>query len=273
MNFSETDIIRLIIGEVLNENHEGLQSLIHEYITKRKVITINVIGYCGESPGHIAIYKNDEKMLEIIIAAGADPNFKNSQGETLLHIATKLGRIRLLQLLYETGQANLEIEDDQHHLTPLQYVKNLSYNEEIMIATQLYQNWKNEDIDESDSIKQGREECRLYLEEKMEYDKQMKIINLTKQVTDWTIDREKKRRILCGLDDENTIGTLGPYIDYPREEGKCTFDEYDQRFFNHYRKGIHYLATKSFSDQISLNGLKIGALNAKRTLTNQGTKK
>lgn len=55
---------------------------------------MNVIGYCGESPGHIAIYKNDEKMLEVIIAAGADPSFKNSQGETLLHIATKLGRIR-----------------------------------------------------------------------------------------------------------------------------------------------------------------------------------
>lgn len=152
-------------------------------------------------------------------------------------------------------------------------MKDLSYDEEIMIATQLYQNWKNDDIDESDSIKQGRKECRLYLEEKMEFDKQMKIINLTKQVTDWTIDREKKRRILCGLDDENTIGTLGPYIDYPREEGKSTFDEYDQRFFNHYRKGIHYLATKSFSDQISMNGLKIGALNAERKLTNQERKK
>ena len=37
-----------------------------------------MIGHTGESPAHIAIYKNDEEMLKTLIAGGADPNFKNS---------------------------------------------------------------------------------------------------------------------------------------------------------------------------------------------------
>lgn len=251
------------MGEVLNENYYGIKQVIHDYVVKQQVLpSINVIGHCGESPAHIAIYKNDEEMLKILIAGGADPNFKNSVGETLTHSASKFGRLHLLKHLYETGNCNLEIKDDKFHYTPLEYLENIPFGEDIFVSLRLYKNWRPTDPDEKDPIMNGRLQCIEYLKEKLEYDRNMKIVYLTRDTTEWKLMREKTRRILTGDESLYNFHYHGPFIEYPEKEGECQCDEYEQRFFNQYRKGIHSLAVKTFTQQYFVNSMKIGEEHA-----------
>jgi hypothetical protein len=265
---SESDIVRLIIGEELNENYAGLQSLLNEFVVNDNSIlkSINVIGYCGESPAHIAVYKNDEIMLKVFLECDADPNFKNTIGETLFHTTSKLGRFELLKLLYETGRCNLEIKDDRHQYTAVEFLENIPFNQDILISLRLYKNWSSTDPDETDLIKEGRQKCLEYLKEKQQYDREMKIVSLTKEAIDWKLQREKTRRILSGDDGIYTYQYHGPYMDYPEKEGVCQFNEFDQRFFNQYRKGIHSVATTSFSQQFYMNSMQIGQNHAEQRL-------
>jgi hypothetical protein len=272
---SSGDIERLIVGECLNENYPGLKSLINDTIQIRHTMisSVNFNGHSGESPAHIAIYKNDETMLKIIISGGVNPNFKNTAGETLIHTASKLGRFSLLVLLYETGLCNLDSKDDVYGFTPLEMLQSIPYNEDVVVASRLYKNWAlNDPFNEieTECIIDGRRQCEEYLIEKVRYDHEMKVIRLTREAIDWTLEREKHRRIVSSdssTETDYSIRYHGPYISYPEKEGKCAFDESERDFFDHYRKGIHSLATKAFSQQIYLNAVNIGSSKAHTTLT------
>ena len=98
-----------ILNEILNSDYHDLAERIAENPT-----SINVLGNCGESPAHIAIYKNDIKMLKMLLDAGAKPNFINLNSDTLLHVATRLGSIESVKLLYETGKCNLELKNNEN---------------------------------------------------------------------------------------------------------------------------------------------------------------
>jgi Ankyrin repeats (3 copies) len=52
-----------------------------------------------------------------LLDAGADPHARGNGGETALHWAALLGEVRLVERLIEG--ADLELEDDQYHSTPL----------------------------------------------------------------------------------------------------------------------------------------------------------
>ncbi len=52
-----------------------------------------------------------------LLAAGADPHARGNGGETALHWAALFGELPLVERLLEG--ANLELEDDQNHATPL----------------------------------------------------------------------------------------------------------------------------------------------------------
>ncbi len=52
-----------------------------------------------------------------LLDAGADPHARGNGGETALHWAALFGELRLVQRLIEG--ADLELEDDQYHSTPL----------------------------------------------------------------------------------------------------------------------------------------------------------
>ena len=52
-----------------------------------------------------------------LLDAGADPHARGNGGETALHWAALFGELRLVERLIEG--ANLELEDDQYHSTPL----------------------------------------------------------------------------------------------------------------------------------------------------------
>jgi hypothetical protein len=52
-----------------------------------------------------------------LLDAGADPHARGNGGETALHWASLFGELRLVERLL--NGANLELEDDQYHSTPL----------------------------------------------------------------------------------------------------------------------------------------------------------
>lgn len=80
-------ILNEILG--LENNYDGLSEKI--ILVTENNERIDEIGICGESPIHICLYKRDIKMLRILLSGKYDPNTVNSYGETIFHIAAKLG--------------------------------------------------------------------------------------------------------------------------------------------------------------------------------------
>ncbi len=70
---------------------------------------IDFVGYSGDSPLHMAVYKQNEEMLSLLLYFGATPNNPNSSGDTAFHTACRIGNFKCLALLYESGRCNLEI--------------------------------------------------------------------------------------------------------------------------------------------------------------------
>jgi hypothetical protein len=260
MDDATVNILRLIIGEILNDNQIGLQVLI-ESLEKPEII--NCLGFGGESPAHIAIFKSDETMLRQLLKAGAHPHCRNKDYDTLIHTAVRLGRIEMLQILYETKKCNLEIKD-YYGRTPLDIV-NMSFDDSVIVASRLYRNWSSSDPDEMTVIKEGRHACKVFLEEKVVYDRLMKIETLTLQSTETTIAREKVRRMLTG-ENHHYNETYLQHVYFPEHSGEELVNEEDQIFYNNYRIGIQTTARTTTIHQYVRNSLQVGSSIAEKIL-------
>ena len=91
------------MNEILNSHYDELDHLMSE----ENLESLNTIGTCGETPAHISIYKSDVNMLKMVLAAGYDVNLKNTNGDTIFHVAAKLGDLKSLELIYATGMCDL----------------------------------------------------------------------------------------------------------------------------------------------------------------------
>jgi hypothetical protein len=58
-----------------------------------------IFGDESQIPLHGAIIGRDEDMVRRLLAAGADPEFKNSLGQTPLEVATRLGYTEIVALI------------------------------------------------------------------------------------------------------------------------------------------------------------------------------
>ena len=86
-----------LLNEVINSDHAALQEMID------LKCPINVLGTCGEAPLHISIYKRDPEMVEMLMKAGADIMFENSNGDSALHVSARMGLYKVLEMLYHTA--------------------------------------------------------------------------------------------------------------------------------------------------------------------------
>lgn len=109
------NLIGAIIAEVLDENHDEMLKILDSIPKEFRSQIINTNGVCGETPAHIAIYKDDEYMLQILLDYGAHPHAQNltKAGDTLLHTATKLGKLGFLTMLYETHLCDMQIRNKE----------------------------------------------------------------------------------------------------------------------------------------------------------------
>lgn len=75
----------------------------------------------GWTPLHWAAFKPSMDCLAILLAAEADPNVRNLDGESPLHVAAKLGHIEAQRALIKAG-ADMKLPN-KAGLTPVELAK------------------------------------------------------------------------------------------------------------------------------------------------------
>ncbi|VIO98414.1 Uncharacterized protein BM_BM5691 [Brugia malayi] len=102
-------------------------SLEHEYVELSLKTTYNGRMYFGEYPLSFAACINQTDCYRILIAKRADPNRKDTNGNTVLHLAVIHEQPEMLKLCYDTG-AKLQIMNNRN-LTPLTLAAHLAKKE------------------------------------------------------------------------------------------------------------------------------------------------
>ncbi|OZC09400.1 ankyrin repeat protein [Onchocerca flexuosa] len=102
-------------------------SLEHEYVELSLKTTYNGRMYFGEYPLSFAACINQIDCYRILLAKHADPNRKDTNGNTVLHLAVIHEQPEMLKLCYDTG-AKLQIMNNRN-LTPLTLAAHLAKKE------------------------------------------------------------------------------------------------------------------------------------------------
>lgn len=94
---------------------------VRKYIrAKTDIDCLGEHGYIGmnrRTPLHWAVVNGATEVVELLLEAGADPNFQDARGRTPLHWAARLNRLVIVNCLLEkNAEANLL---DLDHMTPL----------------------------------------------------------------------------------------------------------------------------------------------------------
>lgn len=207
-----------ILNEALNADYDDLQERIDENRS-----AVNLLGICGESPVHISIYKNDIKMLKILLDSGADPNSCNSKGDTAFHVAARLGSLECLELLYDTKRCDLELRNGDF-LTALDLASQAVVDADLF-DTKLFASWSRTGEHFSDSlpyVSAGRKRCQQYLQRRVEEDRYDSVESIVQRNKDCNIDRNRAARIVRGISGRNQ--SLYQYkLNYPENINRPDF--------------------------------------------------
>jgi len=134
----ETEITissRKVLNGILNSNYEPFKNAKKE--------ALNRVGTCGETPAHISIYTGDLNMLQQCLYSEFDVNMKNSTGEAIYHVAAKLGDLKSLKLIYETGMSDLW-QTTEENLTAIEIAGSKVKDRDLSNMT-LFKEWSLQD--------------------------------------------------------------------------------------------------------------------------------
>lgn len=156
---------RKLIKEVLNADTDALAEIIDANPDR-----VNFISQCGESPLGISIYRMHVEMVNILLAAGSDPNLKNKNGDTSFHIAARVGNVEILSILYKTGMCNLQIRNNLNQ-SAVDIALDIPNDTDVNLL-HLFGEWnKTVALEvELQSLRDGRLVCAKYLEENSSLD-------------------------------------------------------------------------------------------------------
>ena len=247
---------RKILNEILNSDYRDLQ----ERIDNDNAAVSN-LGMCGESPAHIAIYKSDSKMLRMLLDAGTEPNLRNSSGETLVHVAAKLGNYECIQMLYETKKCELLLENDNKE-TALD-VANSIVERSCLHSLKLFAEYNSYEPNEKTQIKSiinGRKLCSIYLAEKMIFDREEKVRNMVQNTLNANNERRQKARIIRGISGNNYTSFYSD-ISYHTDIKKPAWEKIDMDFFKQYYTGIDHIVRTIFACDYVNKSIQVGYYN------------
>lgn len=264
---------RKILNEILNSDYRDLVERIDQ-----SPEASNVLGMCGESPAHIAIYKDEPKMLSILLEAGANPNIRNSTGDSLLHVAARLGSLECVKLLYETQNCQLEVRNN-HNETAVDIAKSAVCEEDLAV-TKLYRTWVAKETDDNalmQSMAEGRKKCLAYLLHAIEHDRLGRVDKMVRGTTDNMLFRHHTSRIINGVCGESFTPFYDNYTHPQSAPGeaelkpsqqeqlpdrqKIIWTKDDVDFFSSYYPGIDAVVVKTKAHDYVSNSMRVGVRN------------
>ncbi|KAJ1401201.1 hypothetical protein B484DRAFT_458038 [Ochromonadaceae sp. CCMP2298] len=248
---------RLILNEILNSDYRDL----HERIDSNPG-AVEEVGVCGESPSHIAIYKNDLQMLRILLDAGANPNMANDEGDALTHAAARLGYLPLLELLYETKRCKLTAKNNLGQ-TALDVARS-QVQEADLAVTKLFATYTSATVDEEGTrlrVVEGRRGCAALLAQKMEIDRAEKVHNMVESTM---VDMKSRRRTMMAVRGAggHKYTTFYADINYHKRITEVPWESIDLQFFTSYKPGLDYVLRTVFVCDFVSKSQHVGMHNA-----------
>jgi len=150
---------RKLVKEVLNGDKDAIAEIIEAHPNR-----MNFISQCGECPMSIAVYKRDIHMVRLLLKAGANPNQANHQGDTVFHIAARIGSVSILKELYSSGLCNLVLVNKNNQLA-VDLATQAPCGEDVNLL-HLFGEWRSDSMcldEELEELVLGRTQCVEFL--------------------------------------------------------------------------------------------------------------
>jgi len=246
----------MVLNEILNADHRDLSERIDKHPE-----SVSIVGVCGESPAHIAIYKRDTKMLKMLLDAGTSPNIVNQAGDSLVHVTARLGFFECLQLLYETKRCELILKNKLNQ-TALDIAQS-DVQKHALHALKLFADYhfdEPSEVDQLQAIIDGRAKCAIYLSEKMLIDRENKVKNMVKETLDATRERRNKARIMRGMGGTK-FTSFYTDLTYDTNINKPPWEKIDMTFFVGYAAGLDTVVRTVFACDFVHNSIRTGMHN------------
>jgi len=231
----------------------------------------NVLSTCGEAPLHLAIYKRDRVMLDMLLASGANIMFPNRNGDTAFHVAARLGLVSFIELLYSVStdlqRKRLFLQEkNKEGLTALDIASMPILTTELDL-TRKYCSWHEETgtslDEEAGPLQRGRAECKRFLERMAQVDILAKELGSVEEMSAQNNNFQKTASVLRGKH-YATSSTRIFYseLDYPARQDPNAWVESDRKFFLDYLPGVRKVITKLHSADFVAKTVRSGYDNA-----------
>ena len=242
-----------ILNEVINSDHKLLRQRLDEQKIREEeqeehnkfykidaIIEKGVdrIGVLGRNALHIASYKRDPIMTELLLQYNADPNIKDiANGDTAMHIAARLGSIEVAKVLYKSGRCVLDLRNIDGKIAydiAMEPVQDYALN-----LTRLFQEWEGiVTLDEERvNLTQGRQQCATFLSDKLAEDINSGQQNALDTMVLSNFNRRWMSSIIKGTGCGNERVFAPGYI-YPSDLDPNPWSEKDIAFFHTYETTV-----------------------------------
>lgn len=157
MDLPKKSVAHQIPNAVLDGDFEFLENLIY---SNKEVV--NSIGPGGYSALHVAVYKEDRKMIDMLKSYGANGKVLTANGDSCGHIACRIGSINMLnEFISYLDDVDLKNYNNE---TMQDICETIPSEAEAYQSMYGYQEWNNDDPNShrilSDTLRKNRLLCR-----------------------------------------------------------------------------------------------------------------
>jgi len=231
----------------------------------------NVLGTCGEAPLHIAIYKRDRVMLDMLLAAGANIMFPNRNGDTAFHVAARLGLMDFVELLYSVStdlqRKRLFLDEKNKEGFTALDIASMPVLATELDLTRKYSSWHEETgttlDEEAGPLQRGRTQCKAFLAKMSQVDILAKELGSVDEMRAQNNNFQKTASVLRGAHfATSSTRIFYSELDYPARQDPNAWIESDKQFFLDYLPGVRKVITKLHTADFVSKTVRSGYDNA-----------